>query len=181
MAFSLGQAEILIATDSQRHGLAAECFAAGGAGAATSVAATANRAYYFPLYIDRHITVQKLWVLNGAAVSGNIDLGLYNSAGGLPTTKIISSGATVHANANVIQEVDITDTFLKGPAIYFFGIAADNGTSTFYTQSPGSVGVVRYMGIQQQASAYPLPSTATPATPSATLYIGGIACRLLAA
>ena len=119
---------------------------------------SANVAIYVPFSISSPRLIRKLFWQNGTAVSGNVDCGIYDSAG----TKIVSTGSTAQSGTSAIQSVDITDTML-GPGQYFLALAMDNTTATTIRASINSVRVKMY-GIFQQATAFPLPATATFAT-----------------
>lgn len=153
----------------------------------SSTVHVANRAYYTPLYIDRTMTVRKLWWANGSAVSGFVDIGIYASAAGLPTNRIISAGMgagiVAQTPVNTIQEVDIADTELVGPGLYFMGIAADNATSTFFATGVGTATISRAAGLMMQTTGgMPLPATAAPITTlGIAVIMHGPAVRQLAA
>ena len=98
--------------------------------------------------------------MNGATVSGNVDMGIY-SAG---FTKIGSSGSAAQSGTNALQAVDITDTWI-GPGDFYFGIACDNTTATFFANNAG-VPLLQAAGGLMQASAFALPANATPITVS---------------
>jgi hypothetical protein len=120
----------------------------------TTGAQTANSAYYTQILVPNAITVYQLGVLNGGTVSGNFDLGIYNSS----LTKVISTGSTVQAGVSAIQLVDISDTALSA-GVYYLAFAADNITG-LYQHSGVNILMTRASGCSQQASAFPLPATA---------------------
>lgn len=123
----------------------------------------ANRAYYIPFHLDEPILVTKLFCANGATVSGNVDMGIYDSN----FTRIVSIGSTVQAGTSALQAFDITDTLI-GPGDFYLAIALDNATGTIYNGTNPTLPVVQAAGILMQASAFPLPANATPVTSSAT-------------
>lgn len=163
----------LVGTDSW-HCLGTQLAAAGAATPASATYPAANRAIYIPLVVTKDITVVKLWCVNGGVTSGNIDMGIYNSA----FARQVSIGSTAQAGAGAIQEFDIADTALSA-GLYYIGIAMDNTTGTLYryTSAIGGFHFQAY-GLAQEASAFALPATATPAD-FATAYIPlcGIATR----
>lgn len=120
----------------------------------------ANTALYIPFYLPGPILVVKLFSLNGAAVSGNIDMGIYDEKG----TRMVSAGSTVQTGTSTIQEFDVTDTII-GPGLFYLAVALDNATGTLFRASLGST-YLKAMGMQQQATAFPLPATATFASVS---------------
>jgi hypothetical protein len=122
---------------------------------------TANLAFYYGVVVLRPLTIYQIGTSNGATASGNVDVGIYDFAG----NRLVSSGSTAQSGTSVGQVFDITDTVLT-PGNYFLAMAVDNITATFFRVSP-STEQLRCNGVYQQASAFPLPSTATFATPTA--------------
>ena len=119
---------------------------------------TANKALFIPFKLTRPITATQMFVYNGTTAQDNFDLGIYSVDG----TRLVSAGATVQANASVIQVVNITDTLL-GPGLFYMACAFEGTTSTVIrttlTASKGKIA-----GITEMANAYPLPAVATFAT-----------------
>lgn len=124
----------------------------------------ANRAIYIPVYLAHPVTAVKLFSYNGATASGNIDVGVYNAAG----ARLISAGSTAQSGTSVLQEFDITDTLIPA-GLNYIAVAMDNGTGTLFRNSPG-VQWMRASGCAQEASAFPLPATATMATVGSSFY-----------
>lgn len=160
--FSSGQpfvpAPVMIGTFSRLSNLAiATAFRQGAAGSATWP--SANTAIFVPFTNPRPELVKKLWSGNGSAVSGNIDVGIYDASG----NRLVSSGSTAQAGTNDLQEFDVTDTVIPGPATLYLACALDNTTGQLFRNGQGSV-LMRMYGLVQQTSAFPLPTTATFAT-----------------
>lgn len=128
---------------------------AGSGVPASAVWIAANRAVFIPFRLTDSITVVKMFMLNGATVSGNIDVGIYDALG----TRLVSKGSTAQAGINAIQEFDITDTRL-GPGLFYMASAMDNATGTVLRKSVNGI-ILRTAGLFQMASAFPLPATAT--------------------
>lgn len=107
-----------------------------------------NTAILVPFGIAEAITVLKLWVQNGTAVAGNIDLGIFNPDG----TMVINKGSTAQANTSTIQELDITDTVLM-PGRYYMGITSDTSGATqkVFTTTIAVGGIGSAMGVLQAA------------------------------
>lgn len=169
--------DVLASVVSGRHGIGTELNAIAIAAGVSAAWPTANKAFYMPFYMPRSGTVTKLWWVNGATASGNLDIGLYRA----DYTKIISAGSTAQGTISVVQEVDITDTFLAGSTLYYIGLSCDNGTATVQRLVPGSV-FGELSGVMQQTSAFPLPSPAVPAVLSVSyIPICGVAFRTLVA
>jgi hypothetical protein len=118
--------------------------------------ANANRATYVPFNLPDTITLTQFYLLNGAgAAAGNVDVGVYSADGRL----IIGVGGVAQSNAvaNTFQVMDVADTEL-GPGPYFLGTVCSS-TSTTVFRSAGAAQFIE--GVQEQATAYPLPATAT--------------------
>lgn len=131
---------------------------------AASVFGSANDAVYVPFVVAEPITVTQIHVVVGTQ-NGNVDVGIYNAAG----TRLVSAGTTA-VGAVGVQTFNITDTLLPRGR-YFAAMATDSATAKFSTavlrvnrdQDGNAV-----MGIKKQATAFPLPATATFASPTST-------------
>lgn len=130
---------------------------------ASAVWPASNLAVFVPFTVYETITVVKLSILNGSAVSGNVDVGIYDAGG----ARLVSSGSTAQSGASAIQTFDITDTVLS-PGLYYLALAIDNTTATIENVSVTAIDV-EALGVFQQASAFPLPSSATPAAFAQTI------------
>lgn len=115
---------------------------------------SSNLAVYVPVEIYRTITIVKMAVNNGTAVSGNIDVGIYDYAGG----KVVTKGSTAQSGTSAIQIFDITDTTLY-PGLYYMAVALDNTTGTLMGYTGGVAPEIGAHGVYQQASAFALPTT----------------------
>lgn len=134
------------------------------AGASYSIAGgtwpTGDLAIYVPLTLPFAYQVKRFFVVNGANVTNNVDIGIYSRAG----TKLYSTGSTAGAGANTTQFIAVSPTLLLEPGGYYLAMAM-NGTSsapariTFLT-----VVVLRMSGVLQEASAFALPAVMTPAS-----------------
>lgn len=133
----------------------------------------ANRAIAFMFVVADHFLVRKVWWVNGTtATTDSADVGVYTEAGDL----LVSGGGTAIATANVVQEVDVTDTLLQ-PGRYWCAYA-QSGTTATPMASPATIALVRAMGVAQMASAYVLPATFVPAAAaSAVIPFCGISSR----
>lgn len=123
---------------------------------ASSVWGAANRAMFIPFVIQAPFLVDRLFLINGSAVSGNLDLGIYDING----IRMVSSGSTAQASVSAIQFVNVADTTLL-PGVYYFAIVLDNITGTTLNASTVNTARLRAMGVLSMASAFPLPATAT--------------------
>jgi len=117
----------------------------------------ADLAVYVPVRIRRPVVVKKLALANGAAVSGNFDIGIYDAAG----TRLVSTGATAQSGTNDLQVVDVTDLTLQ-TALYYFACVMDNTTGAVDCHNPGAVASAGWGVLTQQlAASGTLPATAT--------------------
>lgn len=118
---------------------------------------TANKAFYYPFLVtEAPWTVRRIGVRNGTAVSGNLDVGVYDSEG----NRLVSSGSTAQAGTSATQWLDVTDTTLL-PGLYYLALALDNVTGTFVRLASLTADQLRSMGVFVQTSAFPLPASAT--------------------
>lgn len=134
----------------------------------SQILASSNQAEFIPFRLVAAISVVKLFVYNGATVSGNIDVGIYDKDG----NRLVSSGTTAQAGVNSIQAFDVTDTAI-GPGLFYLAVVLDNATGTVFQWVLGSIAQGQALGLATETSAFPLPATATMTTFAATL--GGIA------
>jgi hypothetical protein len=123
---------------------------------ASGVWPSANLAIYIPFFLVEPVSIAQLFLYNGSAVSGNVDVGLYAEDG----TRLVSTGSTAQAGTSMLQFFDVTDTWL-GPGVFYLASALDNTTGTTQRVAPSNVMVLSVQGVAQQASAFPLPAAAT--------------------
>lgn len=122
----------------------------------------ANRAIYTPFTVGASLTVVSIGTVIGN-VGGTIDFGVYDELG---VSLYLHGGAT--ATANTFYKV--TTNFSLGRGIYYLGIASSGTAIELFRHSAslfggsGGVPAIDAVGIKQQASAYPLPASATFAT-----------------
>lgn len=148
--------------------------AAGFSSVASAAYPTANKAIYVPFRLSAPIVAVKLFSHNGATVSGNIDVGIYDEQG----TRLVSSGSIAQAGTSVLQEFDIADTSLS-PGLFYLAVALDNTTATLFRSTPSAI-FLRCNGVAEQTSAFALPATATfAAMSSAYLPFVGLSARTL--
>jgi len=137
-------------------------------GGASAAWFSANAAVFFPFYVSEPWTARKMFVVNGATASGNLDLGIYDAAG----NRLVSSGSTAQSGTSDLQLVDITDTVLQPRTLYYAALAMDGTTGT--TLRFGATVNGKAMGLHQMASAFALPATATFATTTTMVPFFGI-------
>lgn len=169
---TFGADRITISTASFDQSMGGVSLGAGAAFAASANWITANRAISCPVIIERSMVVVKMFCLNGTAVSGNLDIGIYDSSG----TLLVSSGSTAQAGTSTIQSFDIADTTLSA-GIYYMAMVMDNGTGTV-ARSNATATACGGGGQLQQNTAFPLPNPATwAANGSAFIPLIGITAR----
>lgn len=120
---------------------------------------SANIAYFIPFVVYQPFIAVMMSIYNGVAVSGNVDVGIYDDQG----NKIVSKGSTAQAGTSSIQKFDITDTTLR-PGAYFMACVLDNTTGTNYRWT--GQGVAAAYGVYNMAAAFPLPTSATFSAPN---------------
>ncbi len=123
---------------------------------------SANLAIYVPFYLTSPFTIQQLFWLNGAAVSGNVDMGVFDRRG----TKLVSTGSTLQAGTTSMQSVTLGTPLTLGVGLFFLGMAVDNIAAAIFGVPAGNIGFTVAVGVYQQATAFPLPARATFATPT---------------
>lgn len=121
-----------------------------------SFAVTANQAFYVPVEIPWRFPVRRVFWINGSTVSTNADFGIYTLDG----ARLYSTGSTVQSGASVWQYVAANDLILD-PGAYYFALVSSGTTNAFTGTSTVDVLTGRIQGIRQQASALPLPASAT--------------------
>lgn len=127
-----------------------------GVPTSTQITSSANLAIYFPVIIEAPFLVKKMWTHNGGTVSGNIDMGIYTAGG----AKLYSTGSTAQSGTSAVQSVTLGTPLFLVPDLYYLAIAADNTTAQIMG-TPHSAEDLRRMGLFTQATAFPLPTTAT--------------------
>lgn len=130
---------------------------------ASSAWPAANRAIYVPFVLPAAYQVTKLWWANGATAAGNVDCGIYSVGG----TKLASTGSTAQAGTSVVQSVSVS--ILLQPGSYYMALALSSISATILRNVPSS-GPLAAMGVAQQATAFPLPATATFAAASTAYF-----------
>jgi hypothetical protein len=140
------------------------CIGMGAHVAGAAAWGVANRAIYAPVILQvAPVTVYKMAFLVGAQ-AGNYDIGIYDQQG----KRLVSTGSTVVPAAG-IAIVDITDTTLATPGIYYLALVCSTVTTlTIYRSAPGDV-ALRLTGMKtQDIGATTLPDPWTAVTTNAT-------------
>lgn len=113
-----------------------------------------NAVIVLPFSLPYAATFSRVSWFNGAAVSGNLDVGIYNEDG----TKIVTNGSVAQAGISTIQVVNLTSTPLAAGS-YLFAMVFDNTTAqmTRWTTSNGTTFAA--LGVMAATNAFPLPAT----------------------
>lgn len=120
---------------------------------------SANLAIYVPFFLSKPITFSTMFWMNGSTVAGNVDVGVYAEDG----TRIVSKGSTAAAGTTTLQVVTVTTTTI-GPGLFYLALACSSTSELVYKTIIGQVLRTKFTGMAQQATALPLPATATFAT-----------------
>lgn len=141
------------------------CGTAGGTSVATWMAA--NDAVFAPIRFPYSYPVQRVYWINGSSGSGSghVDMGLYTRGG----TRIFSIGSTLMSGASSVQYAALSTPVLVTPGIYYLAYANDGTTSRVSGFSTSTN--PRSAGCFIQASAFPLPASATFAQSPSTLVV----------
>jgi hypothetical protein len=118
---------------------------------------TANLAIYIPLSLPWSYTVNRVFWINGATVGGNCSVAVLDSAG----VRLATSGSTVTSGASTIQYVTLGSPLVMSAGRYFLGISFSGTTTVSWLTTGVTADFGRMMGLFQQASAHPIPTTAT--------------------
>jgi hypothetical protein len=131
--------------------------------AATTQQSSNNPTSHIPLYpfkVTQPITLLEAMWENAGTVAGNIDVGVYDTGG----NRLTHTGSTAQSGISTVQTAAMTSTLIQ-PGLYFIAFAASSGTGTTIQHALTNVRL-RLTGIQQAASAFPLPSTISFAAPT---------------
>ena len=134
----------------------------------------ANRAQFIPFTLSEMVVIKRMSIVNGASVSGNVDVGIYDQAG----NRLVSIGGVAQGPINSAQIFDIADTQLAAGRYYLAVVLS--GTAGLCGLS-GFTGGCVYAGVKEMAAAYPLPDTATFADNLIRSFIPHLAAMLTAA
>lgn len=116
-------------------------------------------AILIPFYLDSPMVVVSMFWINGAAVSGNVEAGVYNSDG----RKLFSTGAQGQSGTSAIQKTVLKTAQQLPPGLYYLALVADNTTATLQGQvnrlATGTL--VQVLGMAQATTSFPLPAAPT--------------------
>jgi len=123
----------------------------------------ADTGVYFPVYVPSVCVARRMWWINGASVTGNVEAGIYRDSGFKPAAKLITTGIVGQSGTNTTQFGEITDTVLT-PSLYWLYLSESSASATFFRCTLGSSSYDELFRFQQ-VSIGPgsAPATATPA------------------
>jgi hypothetical protein len=131
-------------------------------GATSTTWPTANTAFFMPFAVPLPVVAQQLFLVNGGAVSGNFDVGIYDAQG----TRLVSLGSTAQSGTTALQAAAIASLQLA-PGLYYLGLALDNTTGAVLGHISNAG---RATGARMLASAFPLPARAAWGAPTSSNY-----------
>lgn len=136
----------------------------------TSQTPVVTEVYLAEVMVPANVTVTGVAIFNSATISGNVKVGLANSAGAVVAT----SASTAMAGTSAYQLVPFTATYAAlGPATYYVLVFFDNNTVRPNAITQGSCGASKQTG-QVYATGFTAitpPTTFTTALgPVANLY-----------
>ena len=127
-------------------GTAATVFHSGSVGPGVAAFGTdttpvVTETYFCEVFIPHNATLTGLSVLNGTAVSGNINVGLASSAGAIVAQ---SATTTAGSGTNAYQAIPFTTTYAAvGPAKYFAVVQYAATTARYRTHILGNFGAAK--------------------------------------
>ena len=147
-------------------GTASTVYHTGGVGPGVAAFGTdttpvTTETYICEVIVPTNTTLTGLSVLNGTAVSGNINVALANSAGA-----VVASSATTNAGSgtNAYQQIPFSTTYAAvGPAKYFALVQYSATTARYRTHILGNFGAAK-----KTSETYGTFTTVTPPTTFAT-------------
>lgn len=122
-----------------------------------------NVAFYIPFWVPVPTPIAKLAILNAGTVAGNVCMGLYDAN----FVQLYTSGSVAMAGASSHQLFTSVNQTVAGR--FYVGFASNSATGNHnrYSVATNAPGLLAgEVGVYTEASAFPLPTTPTPATPT---------------
>lgn len=127
--------------------------------AASAAWPSGSLAIFVPFYLNSYMSVGGVYWVNGAAVNGQIDCGVYDANG----NRVFSIGSVLQSGTSAMQETVISPAVHLAPGLYYMALSAANAAATFRASSgamaTGTMGKV--LGMAQAAASFPLPAAPT--------------------
>lgn len=121
----------------------------------------ANVATFLPVTFPCDVTLYSIAV-RGANTTGNYDIGLYDKDLNL----LASKGSTAMASA--VLSLTLPELRVRAGELLYAAFVTSSTSSSIYRYPGSTANGFIGVGMGQQASALPLPSTASPATMAAS-------------
>jgi hypothetical protein len=121
---------------------------------------TANLSVMVPLDIAETFAIANAFVVNGTAVSGHWDIGIYDASLSL----LGHTGSQSQTGTSSLQSVAFSLSLTAGH--YYLAMAFDNTTSTTASNNMGGALRMRMAGVRAATSNFPLASSPTTTTPT---------------
>lgn len=143
---------------------------ASGFGAFTVASRTwpaGDKAIYSPLTIDHPVIARKLIWTSGSVVAGNADIGLYDAGG----RRLVSQGSVLVVGTNTLEVYDISPDLYLDVGTFYLALVMSSVVCQVYAGTTTNAEGGQIIGQFEQASALPLPATATPASMSSAGFL----------
>jgi hypothetical protein len=115
----------------------------------------ASTAIAIPFYVPWPYPVKRAFWVNGATIAGNSDIGIFTSRAG----KRWTAGSTPNAGASAPQYVTVTPGLVLEPGWHVLQYVNDGTTGRAFGSTAVTANLGRFIGVYQQATAFPLPAT----------------------
>ena len=142
--------------------------------ALAAVAVSANLIYYMPMHIATKTTFTKIGVEVTTAVAGNMRLGIYNAANGVPTSLVVDAGVVASGTTGV-KELTISQSLEEGN-YYLCLVASAAPTINWHVPDAGMrlymYGSSSSTIVNEQLLISSFTYAALPSTAPATAYVG---------
>lgn len=131
----------------------------------------ANRAIYMPVALPSHFTLARFFWVNGTSAAGNVDIGLYDSAG----NRLLSTGTTARAGTSTVQYAGVTDQTFPAGKYYLALVSSSTAAGGYVSTAVDDAVNAKACGVlQEDLGGTVLPATMTPATYTSTdLFVFG--------
>lgn len=131
-----------------------------------ATATTTNDAHLMPVVVPKEVTITKIRIAEVITSSGNINVGVFNSA----LTSLRTSGSVACPAAGVDRDVSLSSSLTFGPGLYYFAIAMDNTTASIRRFADVALG-----GITRDAGNFALGDATASSFPSVKWFaLGGV-------
>ena len=117
-----------------------------------------NRAHYMPVTLPSRFTVARFVVAVGTTAGGNIDVGLYDSAG----NRLLSTGTVARGSVSTIQYLDVTDQSFPAGKYYLALVCSSTGVGFTRVQVDNTDNFKAVGLLQEDLGSTVLPATMTP-------------------